>query len=136
VNVTSKIILRGSFIIYDFSAQPLSSPHCSIASNITSTHFYLFTLHPSHLQIIPLGCQNKKAFPPFPNKLSLASNSFLSFTSCSTFFFFTMKLASQGILKDDRPFTSSTAVTRDLRANSHLHLQSLLSHYYCVLLDS
>ena len=56
------------------------------------------------------------------------------FLDTDILFFFTTEHASlffhKAFSKDDRPFTSSTAVTRDLRANPYLHpfpLSSLLS---------
>lgn len=132
--VTSKIIWRGTPIIYDFSCATLSSPHWSIASTsqcylcivITSIHF-LFTL-------IERQKKKNKRPHPSPNKQSLASFCILFIlifhkgSSIPTFFFFfTTELtlySSQGILKNDCPFTSSTAV-RD--ANPYLRPFSIFT---------
>ena len=95
--VTSKIIWRGTPIIYDFSCATLSSPHCSIASTsqcylcivITSIHF-LFTL-------IERQKKKNKRPHPSPNKQSLASFCILFIlifhkgSSIPTFFFFSRR---------------------------------------------
>lgn len=51
-----------------------------------------------------------------------------------TFFLLLFHDESFSILKDDRPFTSSTAVTRDL--HTCIYKSSFIFHYYRVLLDS
>jgi len=88
----------------------LSSPHCSIATNITVIKHVPLQLSAS--VILPLGAKNNSFFP-----IKQPATCIQIILIFRPFFFFTI---SQGILKDDRPFfTSSTACHQGLCALIH-----------------
>ena len=142
--ITSKIIWRGTPITTISPAQPF--------------HLFIAALHQHHNVICPMhhintlslitliGRQKTKGASLISKQTVTAiflhsNHSYLpkKGSSIPAFFFFLHDGACffifhKAFSKDDRPFTSSTAVTRDLRANPHLHLQKRLFylHYYRV----
>jgi len=140
VIITSKIIRRGPPPIMTSLRNPFIVPHCTLHQHhniiASASHQHTFpphSLHPSYTYSLQTNLSLGVKHCPFPNKQPLASFAFYSFSSSTNdlalvhdtnvFFFQGWSLlllllllySSQGILKDDRPFTSPTVVTRDLR---------------------
>lgn len=146
---------------------PCMAPHCIHCINITSSStsassqhtltFFLCTLFTPHTTNLPLGAHKTQKASPTSKQTAtciICILFILIFHQWSRIFsryqhfvflfslYFTTKLASlvfflQGILTDDRPFTNSTAVTRDLRQSTLPSTKpTFYLHYYRVLPDS